>query len=77
MSEWKLEEDTFHLSVCIPANTRAYIHIPAAYSDQIEENGQPINNGTESLSLHEAREAEVVYYAGSGSYSFTSKLTRT
>ncbi|MEF2246189.1 family 78 glycoside hydrolase catalytic domain [Paenibacillus sp. IITD108] len=76
-SEWKLEDNTFHLSVCIPANTRAYIHIPSAYSGQIEENGQPVNNETDCLSLHEASDAEVVYYAGSGIYSFTSKLART
>ncbi len=69
-SEWTLDNDTFQLSVTVPPNTEAVVHLPAQNSEKITEQGQPLSQAAGISEVHQADET-VVLHVGSGQYIFT------
>ncbi len=63
----------FRLSVRIPANTTAIIHIPAVHLEDVTESGQSIADCS-SLSVLENGRNKVILRAGSGHYQFAARL---
>jgi alpha-L-rhamnosidase len=44
VSDWKIEDDTFILSVKIPGNTSATIYLPSVKKETLEKNGSKMNS---------------------------------
>ena len=65
--EWKIVEDNFFLSVEVPVNTSAIIHIPSS-SGIVTESGKEID--IDVISYHEYRNGYVTLSIGSGKYQF-------
>lgn len=74
-SNWKSENGKFTMEVSVPVNTTATIFVPAKSASEVLESGQAASkaNGLEFLREEHGRS---VYKAGSGSYSFISKLNQ-
>jgi len=66
VSDWKIEGDTYTLSVEIPANTSAKVYVKTSKSEQVKCSEQVIYSGYE--------DGYAVYETESGTYSFDSKL---
>ncbi len=73
-SAWKLDGDTFHLDVSIPANTTASVYLPTSAVEEIRESGQPIDGHSHvrQIQAGDADEAHVVLKVQSGDYQFTA-----
>lgn len=67
-SSWKLDKDSFHLDVTIPANTTATVTIP--FWGPITEGGHPIAQAA-GVRLVSADPNKTVLEVGSGTYAFT------
>jgi alpha-L-rhamnosidase len=69
---WKIEDDSFQLSVTIPANTEGVVRLPAQSIDEITEQGQPLS---QVEGIREARQDHETFILtlGSGHYQFRSK----
>ena len=63
-SGWKLVGDTMQVTVRVPANARASIHLPGARLDQVREHGAAVTGATQSGDV-------VDLEVGSGDYTFT------
>jgi len=72
-SNWKISEGQLHLEVLIPVNTTATLFIPSVSTGEVMENGQPASL-SEGISLIEFNGKYTLLEAGSGRYSFISKL---
>ncbi len=57
LSEWTLENGTFHLNVTIPANTSATIYLPVAEGQHVAQDDQPVTGS--------------VHLVDAGQYHFT------
>ena len=68
-SEWRVENERFHLDVLIPTNTTATIYIPARNFDTITEAG-----GMESVFRQNDGKDYAVFQVSSGRYTFSSDL---
>ncbi|MBB3112474.1 alpha-L-rhamnosidase [Paenibacillus phyllosphaerae] len=71
-SQWQREGELFTLSVTVPANTTAQIHLPGAIMHEVSESGAPLADAA-YLSAEQAGEG-VAVQAGSGTYSFHYRL---
>lgn len=71
-SHWVLEGDGFHLTVTIPANTDAVVHLPGQSIEDITEQGQDLSqvNGIREVLR---KDGKVILIVGSGNYHFRSK----
>jgi len=69
-SAWHKEGKTAHLTVTIPANSVATVHVPTGDVEQITESGVPCAEAV-GLSLLRSEAGETVFEAGSGTYRFT------
>lgn len=71
ISSWKRDRAGFTLSVAIPANTTATIHVPAGDASRVTEGGRPAaaSPGVKSLG---AKDGRAVFEVGSGRYSFAA-----
>ena len=70
VSAWRKDVETAHLTVAIPANSAATVHIPSGDLEQISESGVPCAEAA-GLSLLRSGESDTVFEAGSGTYRFT------
>jgi len=68
-SEWKIEGGKFRLSVSIPANTTAWIYLPAALGGRVRESGRPAEK-SEAIKAIGLVEGRAVFEIGSGRYVF-------
>jgi alpha-L-rhamnosidase len=70
-SDWRIDGDTFSLDVTIPANTTAFVHVPADLDTEVLEGGKQAAKaeGVEFLRYENGR---AVFSVGSGAYSFAS-----
>ena len=68
-SSWMIDEEGFHLTVEIPANTSAKIKLPNADLSDVTESGTPLDQVT-GIEHAEQDGNVVVIHAGSGRYSF-------
>ncbi len=62
----------FHLSVEIPANTSATVHVPATGVERVTESGKPAN-GADGVKFLRMEAGAAVFEVGSGRYHFVSK----
>ncbi|MBI1336712.1 MAG: Bacterial alpha-L-rhamnosidase [Phycisphaera sp.] len=69
-SAWKIEGDTLHIDVEIPANTGATIVLPTADAGRVKESGQPIDKAAGLRPLSPDDEGRVMLDAVAGSYRF-------
>ncbi len=73
-SSWHIDKDGFHLTVEIPANSSATIHLPYAVQNEVLESGKPLR---EADGIHHiVTEADgVAVEVGSGRYNFFSSYS--
>ncbi len=71
-TRWRLEGDDLRLEVTIPANTTAFVYVPAAKAEDVSESGRPAaeSPGVRFLRLEDG---SAVFEVGSGNYAFVSK----
>lgn len=72
VSDWKVENRTFALSVTIPANTTATVYIPAAGKDKVMEGGMAADRA-EGVRFRRMEEGYALFAVGSGTYKFTAE----
>ena len=66
-SEWTRKDGTFILTVEIPANTTATVHVPTDDASKITEGGKPI-------SPKQVIDGKALFEIGSGSYTFIAPM---
>lgn len=69
-SEWQIINDTFRLTVTIPPNTYATVHLPNAKKDNVKERENPLFSA-EGIKSTKYLKEEAVVEIGSGQYIFT------
>jgi alpha-L-rhamnosidase len=74
VSDWKIENGQFRLTVVIPANTTADVFIPAARADTVKEGGKPAVQA-EAVKFRKMDEGSAVFAVGSGSYQFSTSVS--
>jgi alpha-L-rhamnosidase len=73
VSDWKIEDDQFHLDTKIPANTTATVYVPAKSAETITESGIPVLKA-EGVKFIRMEDSTAMFEVGSGRYSFRSPL---
>lgn len=68
-SEWKKDQDVFHLNVTIPVNTTAEIWLPVKENQNITEGGKR-DFTSDGIKLLRHENGYTVFEVGSGSYDF-------
>lgn len=71
-SGWKLAEGALTVSVTVPANTTARIHLPVVKADEVVESGRVISMAKE-IKVIGIEQGRVVVEVGSGEYKFLMK----
>ncbi len=69
-SEWRKEGATALLTITVPANSTATVHVPAKTPDQITESGVTFTSA-KGVVLLRSEEGVTVFQVGSGTYSFS------
>jgi alpha-L-rhamnosidase len=72
-SHWTIKNDTFNLSVTIPANTEGIVRLPTELSASVTEQGQPIDQ-VEGIYEIRQEDGAIILTIGSGHYQFRSQL---
>jgi alpha-L-rhamnosidase len=66
---WKVKEGRFELSVQVPANASAEVHVPCAELREIREGGKPVKEA-EGVRVLQGGQGSSVVEVGAGSYRF-------
>lgn len=74
VSEWRQDEGRASLTITVPANSTAVVHIPAADPASIIESNTPAAEAP-AVKLQHLTGNETVYETGSGTYRFTFPRT--
>jgi len=69
-SEWELKNGAFKLTVTIPPNTFATVHLPNAKKDNVLEGGNPLSS-SEGIKSTKYLPEEAIVEIGSGQYVFS------
>jgi alpha-L-rhamnosidase len=72
-SSWEISDNSFSLTVNIPANCEATIAIPQTDPDKISENGVQVKI-SESVRVEMISNGRTLLKTGSGEYSFKCQL---
>ena len=72
ISDWKIENGVFKISVTIPANTSATLYLPAKPNARITESGK-LADKIEGVQFLKNENGAALYEIGSGHYSFEVK----
>jgi alpha-L-rhamnosidase len=75
VSDWKVVDGEFRLSLTIPANTTATVYLPINDAAQVRESGQPAAQ-SRSLTFLRSESQRSVFDVGSGVYHFAGPLAR-
>jgi len=75
ISEWKRDENSFHLNITIPVNSTATVYLPAEDISEIKEGGADISN-VKDIEFVKMENHTAVFRLGSGNYSFESQLQK-
>ena len=75
-SEWKTEGGRFVLTVTIPANTTAEVHVPASDPSAVIEGGRPAES-VPGVLYQGTEQGAAVFSVGSGTYVFSSEFRGT
>ena len=70
-TSWKKSPGGFALSVRIPANTTAEVHLPARSADEVREGGEPLT-AVRGVRFLRMEKGAAVLAVGSGHYRFTA-----
>jgi len=73
-SAWQFTNNVLTLSITIPANTTAEIHVPTTNATAITESGVPVASST-GVTYVGVSNSAAVYTVGSGNYQFTSPFS--
>ena len=73
-SAWELGEESFRLSITVPANTHATVRLPAQSAAAVTEGGQPLATGNGIRSV-EIVDGIAVIEVESGHYEFIGETT--
>ncbi len=68
-SEWRIEGGMFKLTVTVPPNTSARIHMPSASPEAVRESGRPAA-GSPGIAFAGVEAGRAVFAVGSGRYAF-------
>ena len=71
-SNWSRNDSMVIMDVCIPPNTIATVHVPAASMDTVTENGTPVGM-IEEIRFLRMQSGCAVFQVGSGNYRFESR----
>jgi alpha-L-rhamnosidase len=74
-SDWKIEGTRFFLKVTVPGNTKATIYMPSLPKQTVLEGGKHVTESP-GLKFVEYRDGYAIFEAGSGNYSFESKVQK-
>lgn len=69
-SHWKIEGSVLKLKAEIPANTTAFVTIPAATLKDVTESGKPLS-AIKEIEIVDTRDNNIVIKTGSGIYEFS------
>ena len=72
-SEWRIDRGRFFLTVVVPANTTAVVHVPVAGPEAVREGGAAAAT-SEGVSFRGVEAGSCVYTVGSGRYEFSADL---
>ena len=75
ISSWKLTNDNLEMSITIPANTKATVHIPTKSASDIKEMDKLITTNP-GIKILTSNNSEVVVELGSGDYRFVSPYVK-
>ncbi|MCI2256142.1 family 78 glycoside hydrolase catalytic domain [Domibacillus sp. PGB-M46] len=75
-SAWSVEGDTLTYKATVPANTTATVYIPTNDVSSIKEGKKPIQE-VSGIEFVESKDGKAVYKLHSGSYEFTSSLSKS
>jgi alpha-L-rhamnosidase len=70
-SAWKLAGENLEMTITIPANTKAMVHIPTTSASSVKEMDKPISS-IPDIKLLKSNNDEVIVELGSGDYRFQS-----
>jgi alpha-L-rhamnosidase len=73
VSDWKTKGGRFDLTVTIPPNTTATVHVPVADSTSVKEGGKPAAD-TAGVSFLRVEAGRTLFEVGSGTYHFTAPM---
>jgi len=71
VSGWKLEKGNLLMDITIPANTSAFVYVPAEDISQVTESGKPVKD-SEGVKFLRMEKGAAVFKVDSGSYIFES-----
>jgi len=71
VSNWELKGKKLTMTVSIPVNTKAKIHIPTSKSSSIKEGKKAINKNP-SIKILKSNPTETILEVGSGTYEFSA-----
>jgi alpha-L-rhamnosidase len=74
-SAWKLINDNLEMSITVPANTKAVIHIPTQSASGIKEMDKLITSNPD-IKILTSNNSEVIVELGSGDYRFVSPYSK-
>jgi alpha-L-rhamnosidase len=75
ISSWKLINDNLEMSISVPANTKATVHIPTTTSSSIKEMDKLISD-VPDIKILKSSNREVIVELGSGDYRFQSLFAK-
>jgi alpha-L-rhamnosidase len=70
-SEWRVENNELKLTVSIPPNTTATVHVPTKSAADVKEGGRPARDA-EGVKFLRSESNAAVFEVGSGTYTFTA-----
>jgi hypothetical protein len=70
VSDWRIS-DRFYADVTIPANAKAFVHIPASSESAVTESGVPASRA-DGVKFVWMKDGRAVFAVGSGAYHFVS-----
>lgn len=71
ISDWKLEDDVFHLRVTVPVNTTSMVYVPAENQLAVLES-EILAENAEGVKFLRMEDGNAVFSVGSGTYQFAS-----
>jgi len=75
VSEWRLEDGRFDLTVTIPANTTAVVYVPAESAASVTEGDGPADRA-KGVRFQRQEGGSAVFEIGSGTYRFSAPAAR-
>jgi alpha-L-rhamnosidase len=69
-SWWQLQDGTFTLTVTVPPNTTASVHLLGSAGTEVKECGQPLETSEGIKQVHQ-ESSGIIVEIDSGTYTFT------